>query len=65
MNTYETTFLDSVLIRRINSGVIEMTTSFEATLYKIYDVGGQVNERKKWSNCLKISFFLTFNINST
>jgi hypothetical protein len=42
--------------RRMNSGMNEIVCSKGDKNYKIYDTGGQLNERKKWKNCKKIYF---------
>eukprot|EP01080_Neovahlkampfia_damariscottae_P011118 gene11118-3937_t len=57
---YKPTLLDSLLYRRINSGIIEVSMSYENDSYKIYDVSGQTNERKKWSGLFNTTMNMIF-----
>ncbi|KAL0484859.1 guanine nucleotide-binding protein G(o) subunit alpha [Acrasis kona] len=45
---YTPSFDDILHCRRKTTGIIEVEFTFENCQFKLYDVGGQRNERKKW-----------------
>ena len=48
---YVPTEKDMLLSRVRTSGIITETYDIDATIFEMYDVGGQRNERKKWIHC--------------
>jgi GTPase SAR1 family protein len=52
-STYNVTQDDYVRLRIRTTGIVENEFKIEGNLYKIFDVGGQRNERKKWIHCFE------------
>lgn len=45
---------DDILYSRVRtSGIVTESYDIEGTIFEIYDVGGQRNERKKWIHCFE------------
>jgi hypothetical protein len=50
---YQPTDSDILRCRNKTTGIIETTFPIEDRMYRIFDVGGQRSERKKWIHCFE------------
>jgi len=50
---YIPTFNDVIRCRIRTTGIVELEFSYEKHVFKLFDMGGQRNERKKWIHCFE------------
>jgi len=50
---YIPTFNDVIRCRIRTTGIVELEFLFEKHVFKLFDMGGQRNERKKWIHCFE------------
>lgn len=48
---YSVTSDDILHCRRKTTGIVELNFNYSGITFKLFDVGGQRNERKKWIHC--------------
>lgn len=56
---YRPTELDALRIRVRTTGIVELEFVIDGNQFKMFDVGGQRNERKKWysrAECVSLRF---------
>ncbi len=57
MKDYQPTEQDILRTRVKTTGIVEVHFSFKNLNFKLFDVGGQRSERKKWIHCFEGMIF--------